>query len=99
MQVRFRSLVKSTCAEAALGAIVAMPHIAAISVIAKASPVQNPNMADTPLLTESSMPYHIPPFDKIKDEHFEPAIEAGMREELKEGETVANNSEQTTFDN
>src|SRR5437762_537756 len=99
MQVRFRSLVKSTSAEATLSVIVAMTHIAAISVIAQTSPVQNPNMADNPLLSESSLPYHIPPFDKIKDEHFEPAIEAGMREELKEVEAVANNSEKPTFDN
>jgi peptidyl-dipeptidase Dcp len=99
MQVRFRSLVKSTCAEAALSAIVAMTEIAAISVIAQTSPVQNTNMADNPLLTESSLPYHSPPFDKIKDEHFEPAIEAGMREELEEVESVANNSEKPTFDN
>src|SRR5881409_211111 len=99
MQVRFRSLVKSTSAEAALSVIVAMTHIAAISVIAQTSPVQNPNMADNPLLSESSLPYHIPPFDKIKDEHFEPAIEAGMREELNEVEAVANNSEKPIFDN
>jgi peptidyl-dipeptidase Dcp len=99
MHVRFRSLVKSTSAEAALGVIVAMTHIAAISVIAQTSPVENPNMADNPLLTESSLPYHTPPFDKIKDEHFVPAIEAGMREQLKEVEAVANNSETPTFDN
>src|SRR5438552_3145421 len=99
MQVRFRSLVKSTSAEAALSVIVAMTHIAAISVIAQTSPVQNPDMADNPLLSESSLPYHIPPFDKIKDEHFEPAIEAGMREELNEVEAVANNSEKPTFEN
>ena len=99
MHVRFCSLVKSTSPDAALGIIVAMTHIAAISVIAQTSPVQNPNIADNPLLTESSLPYHVPPFDKIKDEHFTPAIEAGMREQLKEVETVANNSEKPTFDN
>ena len=99
MQVRFRSLIKSTSAEATLSVIVAMTHIAAISVIAQTSPVQNPNMAGNPLLSESSLPYHIPPFDKIKDEHFEPAIEAGMREELNEVEAVANNSEKPIFDN
>ena len=99
MHFCFRSLVKSTSAEATLSLIVAVTHIAAISVIAQTSPVQNPNMTDNPLLTESSLPYHIPPFDKIKDEHFEPAIEAGMREELKEVEAVANNSEKPTFDN
>jgi len=99
MHVRFRSLVKSTSAKAALGVIVAMTHIAAISVIAQTSPVQNPDMADNPLLTESSLPYHIPPFDKIKDEHFPPAIAAGMREQLQEVEVVASNSEKPTFDN
>jgi peptidyl-dipeptidase Dcp len=76
-----------------------MTHIAAISVTAQTSPVQNSNVEDNPLLTESSLPYHVPPFDKIKDEHFAPAMEAGMREELKEVEVVANNSEKPTFDN
>src|SRR4029077_4758671 len=99
MYVRFNSLVKLTSAGAVLGIIVAMAHITAISVIAQTSPVQNPNTADNPLLTESSLPYHVPPFDKIKDEHFAPAIDAGMREQLKEVEAVANNSEKPTFDN
>ena len=52
-----------------------------------------------PLLVESTLPYHAPPFDKIKDEHFAPALEAGMREQLKEVDVVANNSEKPTFDN
>ncbi len=99
MHVRFCSLVKSRSPDATLGIIMAMTHIAAISVIAQTSPVQNPDIADNPLLTESSLPYHVPPFDKIKDEHFAPATEAGMREQLKEVETVADNSEKPTFDN
>src|ERR1700747_3115740 len=99
MRVRFRSLIKSTSADTALGVIVAMTPTAAISVIAQTSPVQNSNIADNPLLTESSLPYHVPPFDKIKDEHFAPAIEEGMREQLKEVEGVSNNSEKPTFDN
>jgi peptidyl-dipeptidase Dcp len=85
--------------DAVLGVIVAMTLITAISVIAQTSSVENPRIADNPLLTESSLPYHVPPFDKIKDEHFVPAIEEGMREQLKEVETVANNSEKPTFDN
>src|SRR5882672_3056538 len=99
MYVPFYSLVKLTSAGAVLGIIVAMAHITAISVIAQTSPVQNPNIADNPFLTESSLPYHVPPFDKIKDEHFAPAIEAGMRDQLKEVEAVANDSEKPTFDN
>src|SRR6266700_6355756 len=54
---------------------------------------------DNPLLKESTLPYHYPPFDKIKDAHFVPAIEAGMREQLKEVDVVANNSEKPTLEN
>src|SRR3989440_8622337 len=54
---------------------------------------------DNPLLKESTLPYHYPPFDKIKDEHFAPAMEAGMREQLKEVDLVASNSEKPTFEN
>jgi len=76
-----------------------MTHVAAMSVTAQTSPVQNSNAQNNPLLTESSLPYHVPPFDRIKDEHFAPAMEAGMREQLKEVEVVANNSEKPTFEN
>src|SRR3977135_4749001 len=55
--------------------------------------------ADNPLLVESALPYHMPPFDKIKDEHFVPAQEAGMREQLKEVDAVATSSEKPAFDN
>src|SRR3977135_978443 len=55
--------------------------------------------ADNPLLVESALPYHMPPFDKIKDEHFVPAQEAGMREQLKEVDAIAASSEKPTFDN
>src|SRR4029077_11857678 len=99
MRAYFRSLVKSTLTESAVCIVLAMTHIAAISVTAEQSPVQNSNVENNPLLTESSLPYHVPPFDKIKDEHFTPAIEAGMREQLKEVEVVANNSEKPTFEN
>ncbi len=65
---------------------------------AKSSP-SPPAAGDNPLLVESTLPYHAPPFDKIKDEHFVPAIEAGMREELKEVDVIAASSEKPTFDN
>ena len=57
------------------------------------------DLNDNPLAMESSLPYHYPPFDKIKDEHFVPAIEAGMGEQLKEIEPIANSSDKPTFDN
>src|SRR6266436_6071509 len=54
---------------------------------------------DNPLLKESALPYHYPPFDKIKDAHFVPAIQAGMRGQLQEVDLFANNSEKPTFAN
>src|SRR5213596_1628007 len=99
MRVHFHSLVKSTSTQSALCAVLAMTHMATISVLAQKSPVEHSNVEGNPLLTESALPYHYPAFDKIKDEHFAPAMEAGMREQLKEGEVVANSSEKPTFEN
>jgi peptidyl-dipeptidase Dcp len=52
-----------------------------------------------PLMTESALPFHYPPFDKIKDGDFTPAVDAGMRDQLKEIEPIANSSEKPTFEN
>jgi peptidyl-dipeptidase Dcp len=52
-----------------------------------------------PLLTPSTLPYHLPPFAQIKDEHFAPAFAQGMAEDLKEHEAIANNPAAPTFAN
>ena len=56
-------------------------------------------MTENPLLKESSLDFHYPPFDQIKDEHFAPAYEKGMAEQLKEIEPIAANPEPPTFEN
>jgi len=56
-------------------------------------------MTDNPLFTESKLPYQMPPFDRIKDEHYAPAITQGMAEQLKEAEAIANDKEPATFEN
>jgi peptidyl-dipeptidase Dcp len=52
-----------------------------------------------PFYAASALPYMAPPFDKIKDSDFQPALEAGMAEQLKEVEAIANNPAAPTFDN
>ena len=52
-----------------------------------------------PFYAASTLPYQAPPFDKIKDTDFQPALEAGMAEQLKEVEAIANNPAPPTFDN
>lgn len=56
-------------------------------------------MNDNPLLVESTLPFHYPRFDLIKNAHFAPAFEQGMAEHLKEVAAIANNPEQPTFEN
>lgn len=68
-------------------------------LITQISAVVAADSANNPLMNESALPYHCPAFDKIKDEHFTPAMEAGMREQLKEIEPIANNAEKPTFEN
>jgi peptidyl-dipeptidase Dcp len=76
-------------------------QIAAIAVTAGNSPAPNssPMPADNPFLTESPLPYHLPPFDKIKDDQFVPATEAGMQEQLKEVDAIVANPDNPTFNN
>src|SRR5262249_42514995 len=52
-----------------------------------------------PFFAPSKLPFQAPPFDKIKDEDYQPAIEAGMAEERKEVQAIANNAAPPTFEN
>ena len=55
--------------------------------------------AANPFFTASTLPFHAPRFDKIKDSHFKPALEEGMRQNLAEIEKIANNPKPATFAN
>jgi peptidyl-dipeptidase Dcp len=52
-----------------------------------------------PFFAPSSLPFEAPPFDKINDEDYQPAIEAGMAEQRKEMQSIAENPAAPTFDN
>lgn len=52
-----------------------------------------------PFLTEYTTPFQVPPFDQIKNEHYLPAFEAGMKEQLAEVEAIIGNAETPTFQN
>lgn len=52
-----------------------------------------------PFLNEYNTPFKIPPFEKIKFEHYEPAFKAGMEEHQKEIQIIANYSAEPTFEN
>jgi peptidyl-dipeptidase Dcp len=66
-----------------------------------AAPAQTATAATAanPFLTASTLQYQAPPFDKIKDSDYQPAIEAGMKQQIAEIEKIANNPDAPTFDN
>ena len=71
----------------------------AFSQTVLAAPAVPAALAGNPLATESTLPFHYPAFDKIKDEHFIPAFNEGMRQQLKEVDAIANNKAAPSFDN
>ena len=52
-----------------------------------------------PLLTESTAPFGAPQFDKIENEHYLPAFQAGIAEAKAEIDAIVANEEEPTFEN
>lgn len=52
-----------------------------------------------PFFKKSTLTYEAPDFNAIKDEHFLPAFEEGMKQHLAEIEAIANNPEAASFEN
>ena len=48
---------------------------------------------------QHALQYQAPPFDKIRDTDYEPAIEEGMRAQLAEIDAIASRADAPTFDN
>lgn len=64
------------------------------AVVAEADP-----MSGNPFAQPSTLYLQTPAFDTIKDEHFAPAFDAGMAEQLVEIAAIAANSEPPSFEN
>ncbi|MEQ8782057.1 MAG: M3 family metallopeptidase [Roseibium album] len=56
-------------------------------------------MTTNPLLTDWTTPFELPPFDKIKPEHFEEAFETAMAEAKAESDEIAEQSDRPDFGN
>ncbi len=54
---------------------------------------------DNPFYAASTLPLQAPPFDKIKDGDYQPALEAGMAQHLDEVRAIAENPDPPTFEN
>lgn len=54
---------------------------------------------ENPFFTEYTTPFSVPPFDKIKVEHYMPAFEKGMEEQRQEIEVIVNQRSVPDFEN
>ena len=63
------------------------------------APAPKPAPPMNPFFEPSALPFHLPPFDKVKDADYLPAFEKGMADQRKEIDAIAHNPEAPTFDN
>ena len=54
---------------------------------------------DNPFAKRSSLPYELPPFALIAEDHYLPAFLAGCEEQLAEVQAIVDNADVPTFDN
>lgn len=52
-----------------------------------------------PFFEPSKLPFQAPAFDKIKDSDFQPAIEAGMKQQMEEIQKIIDDTQAPTFEN
>ena len=91
------SIAMAACSHSSNEANPSTPAPAASAPAAGASTAQA--SAANPFFAASTLPFQAPPFDKIKEGDYQPAIEEGMRQHLAEIEKIAGNPEAPTFDN
>jgi peptidyl-dipeptidase Dcp len=60
---------------------------------------QQSGAGSNPLFQPSTLQFQAPPFDRIRDEHYQPALEEGMRRQLREVEAIAEQTSEPTFEN
>jgi len=65
----------------------------------KTKQTENTMSPDNPFIHASTLPFQAADFSKIKDSDFMPAFEEGIKEQLAEVDSIANNTAAPTFEN
>ncbi|PYQ27699.1 MAG: dipeptidyl carboxypeptidase II [Acidobacteria bacterium] len=77
-----------------------MKRIVLLLLIASAALAAPPAAKRTnPFFNRSSLQYQAPPFDRIRDSDYAPALEEGMKRQLAEIDAIANSPDAPTFAN
>ncbi|HVC16590.1 MAG TPA: M3 family metallopeptidase, partial [Rhodanobacter sp.] len=103
--LRLRMIVIATtialaaCSQQPGGTTTPAPAKAAtVAAASSAAPAANA-MTSNPFFSASTLPFQAPPFDKITDADYQPAIEEGMKQQLAEIQQIADNTDAPTFEN
>jgi len=96
--------IRSAHGSVAFSVTVTLCSIAASSCAPVAAPPAStpaPVVAagSNPFFVESTLPFHAPRFDLIRNEDYQPALEEGMRQQLAEIDAIAKQTQPPTFDN
>jgi peptidyl-dipeptidase Dcp len=75
------------------------PATNASAAAASSTATATTDMTSNPFSSASTLPFQAPPFDRIKDADYQPAIEEGMREHMAEIEKIAADPAAPTFEN
>ena len=86
-------LLSQTCMPIAVSETSGEKESSSVNESTKTLPESNP------FAQPSSLPFQAPPFDRIELEHFQPALIAGMKEQLQEIDAITEQSATPTFEN
>jgi len=76
-----------------------IPFLIVASMCVGCNQEEKSDLTDNPLIGAYNTPFDVPPFDKIKDEHFRPAFDEALRQHNLEIDSIANNEEEANFPN
>jgi peptidyl-dipeptidase Dcp len=93
------SLALAACSQSPNNAVNSAPASSGSAPAKTSTTAAAEAQASNPFFTASTLPYQAPPFDKIKDSDYQPAIEEGMKQQLAEVDKIANNPDAPTFEN
>mgnify|MGYP002876435113 CR=1 FL=1 len=73
--------------------------IVIISIFGACTMPSSGSSTPNPFFSESSLYLKYPPFDKIKNEHYAPAFELGMKQHMQEIDSIALDQDLASFEN
>lgn len=74
-----------------------IPFLVVASMFVGCNNEEKSTGSDNPFLATYDTPFNVPPFDKIKDEHFRPAFEEALKQHNLEIDSIVNNTEEPNF--